>query len=209
MLRFLGRPRGTDHLMAMVDELGDQPWCRSFPVAPATNTRIVSLRLVTSPASLGSTAMNTPTIGCAPMDEREFLAEQFEEHRTRLRAVAYRCSARVSEADDAVQETWLPQPGRLGTRWRTSAMADDRGRKRFAEHVASRRSRHEEPLDVRMPEPIIDRADGTDPEHEALLSRLRRPGPLVVLETLNPGRAARVRPAHRGPHENRPDRRPT
>ena len=41
------------------------------------------------------------------MDEREFLAHQFEEHRTRLRAVAYRMLGSLSEADDAVQESWV------------------------------------------------------------------------------------------------------
>jgi RNA polymerase sigma-70 factor (ECF subfamily) len=41
------------------------------------------------------------------MDEREFLAQQFEEHRTRLRAVAYRMLGSLSDADDAVQEAWL------------------------------------------------------------------------------------------------------
>jgi hypothetical protein len=41
------------------------------------------------------------------MDEREWLAERFEEHRTHLRAVAYRMLGSLSEADDAVQEAWL------------------------------------------------------------------------------------------------------
>jgi RNA polymerase sigma factor (sigma-70 family) len=121
------------------------------------------------------------------MDEREFLAGQFEEHRTRLRAVAYRMLGSLSEADDAVQETWLrlsridaDEVENLGG-WLTTVVA------RVSLNVLrSRRTRREEPLDVRVPEPIIDRADGTDPEHEALLADSVGLALLVVLETLNP-----------------------
>ena len=121
------------------------------------------------------------------MDEREFLAQQFEEHRTRLRAVAYRMLGSLSEADDAVQETWL-RLSRTGSDkvenlggWLTTVVA------RVSLNILrSRRSRREEPFDVRMPEPIIDPADGTDPEHEALLADSVGLALLVVLETLNP-----------------------
>jgi RNA polymerase sigma factor (sigma-70 family) len=120
------------------------------------------------------------------VDEREFLAGQFEEHRTRLRAVAYRMLGSLSEADDAVQETWLrlsridaDEVDNLGG-WLTTVVA------RVSLNVLrSRRTRREEPLDVRVPEPIIDRADGTDPEHEALLADSVGLALLVVLETLN------------------------
>jgi RNA polymerase sigma factor (sigma-70 family) len=121
------------------------------------------------------------------MDEREFLAQQFEEHRTRLRAVAYRMLGSLSEADDAVQETWLrlsrtdaDKVENLGG-WLTTVVA-----RVSLNLLRSRRSRHEEPLDVRMPEPIVDRADGTDPEHEALLADSVGLALLVVLETLTP-----------------------
>ena len=122
------------------------------------------------------------------MDEREFLAQHFEEHRVRLRAVAYRMLGSLSEADDAVQETWLrlsrvdaDEVDNLGG-WLTTVVA------RVALNMLrSRRARREEPLDVvRMPEPIVDRADGTDPEHEALLADSVGLALLVVLETLNP-----------------------
>ncbi len=121
------------------------------------------------------------------MDEREFLAQQFEEHRTRLRAVAYRMLGSLSEADDAVQETWLrlnrvdsDEVENLGG-WLTTVVA------RVSLNILrSRRSRPEEPLETRMPEPIVDRADGTDPEHEALLADSVGLALLVVLETLNP-----------------------
>jgi RNA polymerase sigma-70 factor (ECF subfamily) len=121
------------------------------------------------------------------IDEREFLAQRFEEHRTRLRAVAYRMLGSPSEADDAVQETWLrlsridaDELENLGG-WLTTVVA------RVAlDMLRSRRSWREESLDVRMPEPIVDRADGTDPEHEALLADSVGLALLVVLETLNP-----------------------
>ena len=121
------------------------------------------------------------------MDEREFLAQEFEEHRARLRAVAYRMLGSLSEADDAVQETWLrlnrtdaDAVENLGG-WLTTVVA-----RVSLNMLRSRRSQREEPLDLRMPDPIVDRADGTDPEHEALLADSVGLALLVVLETLNP-----------------------
>ena len=121
------------------------------------------------------------------MDEHEFLAQQFEEHRIRLRAVAYRMLGSLSEADDAVQETWL-RLSRTDARevenlggWLTTVTA-----RVSLNMLRSRRARREDPLDVRMPEPIVDRADGTDPEHEALLADSVGLALLVVLETLAP-----------------------
>src|SRR5919106_223 len=122
------------------------------------------------------------------MDERDWLAERFEEHRPRLRAVAYRMLGSLSEADDAVQEAWLrlsrsdaDEIENLGA-WLTTVV----GRVSL-NTLRSRRTRREEPLDaVHVPEPIIDRADGTDPEHEALLADSVGLALLVVLETLKP-----------------------
>jgi RNA polymerase sigma factor (sigma-70 family) len=121
------------------------------------------------------------------MDEREFLAQQFEEHRTRLRAVAYRMLGSLSEADDAVQETWLrlnrvdaDELENLGG-WLTTVVA-----RVSLNMLRSRRSRREQPFDERMPEPILDPADGTDPEHQALLADAVGLALLVVLETLSP-----------------------
>jgi RNA polymerase sigma factor (sigma-70 family) len=122
------------------------------------------------------------------VDELEWLAERFEEHRLRLRAVAYRMLGSVSEADDAVQEAWL----RLSrsdadeienlAAWLTTVV----GRVSL-NMLSSRRTRREEPLDaVYVPEPIVDRVDGTDPEHEALLADSVGLALLVVLETLSP-----------------------
>ncbi|MGH3027138.1 MAG: sigma-70 family RNA polymerase sigma factor [Gaiellaceae bacterium] len=121
------------------------------------------------------------------MDERDWLAERFEEHRTHLRAVAYRMLGSLSEADDAVQEAWL-RLSRTDTNkvenlggWLTTVVA-----RVSLNMLRSRRSRQEAPLGVHMPDPIIDRADGTDPEHEALLADSVGLALLVVLETLTP-----------------------
>jgi RNA polymerase sigma factor (sigma-70 family) len=121
------------------------------------------------------------------MDEREFLAQRFEEHRTRLRGVAYRMLGSLSEADDAVQEAWLrlsrSDAGAIENLggWLTTVVA-----RVSLNMLRSRRSRREEPLDVRVPEPIVDRAEGTDPEHAALLADSVGLALLVVLETLSP-----------------------
>jgi RNA polymerase sigma factor (sigma-70 family) len=122
------------------------------------------------------------------MVEEEWLAERFEANRPRLRAVAYRMLGSVSEADDAVQEAWLQltrsdadEIENVGA-WLTTVVA-----RVSLNMLRSRRTRHEEPLDaVHVPEPIVDRVDGTDPEHEALLADSVGLALLVVLETLSP-----------------------
>ena len=121
------------------------------------------------------------------MDDREWLTDRFEEHRTRLRAVAYRMLGSLSEADDAVQEAWL----RLN---RTDATAVDNLGAWLTTVVArislnmlrSRKTRREEPLAGRLPDPVVDRVDGIDPEHEVLLADSVGLALLVVLETLSP-----------------------
>ncbi len=121
------------------------------------------------------------------MDEREWLAERFEEHRTHLRAVAYRMLGSVSEADDAVQEAWL-RLSRSDAReienmggWLTTVVG-----RVCLNMLRSRRTRREDSLDVHVPEPIVSREDGVDPEHEALLADSVGLALLVVLETLTP-----------------------
>ena len=121
------------------------------------------------------------------MDQQEWLAREFEDHRPQLRAVAYRMLGSLSEADDAVQDAWV-RLSRADTSdvenlrgWLTTVVA------RVALNMLrSRRTRREQPLDVRVPDPIIDPADGTDPEHEALLADSVGLALLVVLETLTP-----------------------
>jgi RNA polymerase sigma-70 factor (ECF subfamily) len=121
------------------------------------------------------------------MDDRDWLAEHFEEHRGHLRAVAYKMLGSLSEADDAVQESWL-RLSRSDTSdienlrgWLTTVVA------RVCLNVLrSRRTRREEPLDIRVPDPVVSRDDGTQPEHEALLADSVGLALLVVLETLGP-----------------------
>src|SRR5438067_13394060 len=121
------------------------------------------------------------------MDEREWLGERFEEQRTHLRAVAYRMLGSLSEADDAVQEAWLRlsrsnanEIENLGG-WLTTVVA-----RVSLNMLRSRATRREEPLGVHIPDPIVDPADGTDPEHEALLADSVGLALLIVLETLSP-----------------------
>jgi RNA polymerase sigma-70 factor, ECF subfamily len=120
--------------------------------------------------------------------DHEWLANQFEAHRARLRAVAYRMLGSLSEADDAVQESWL----RLSrsnadgienlTGWLTTVVA-----RVSLTMLRSRRLRREEPFDVRVPDPIVSRVDaGLDPEQAALLSDSVSLALLVILETLTP-----------------------
>jgi RNA polymerase sigma factor (sigma-70 family) len=123
------------------------------------------------------------------MDERDWLAQSFQEHRPHLRAVAYRMLGSTSEADDALQEAWI----RLS---RSNAAEIDNleawlvtvvGRVAL-NMLRSRKTRREQPLDAHLPDPIVERAeDGIyDPEHEALLSDSVGLALLVVLETLTP-----------------------
>jgi RNA polymerase sigma factor (sigma-70 family) len=121
------------------------------------------------------------------MDEHEWLAQRFEEHRARLRAVAYRMLGSLSEADDAVQEAWLRLSRsdsdaieNLGG-WLTTVVA-----RVCLDMLRSRGSRAEEPLDVHVPDPIVSREDGIDPEQEALLADAVGLALHVVLETLTP-----------------------
>ncbi len=121
------------------------------------------------------------------MGESDWLAERFEEHRGHLRAVAYKMLGSLSEADDAVQESWL-RLSRADTSevenlraWLTTVVS------RVSLNVLrSRRTRREEPLDVRVPDPVVSRDDGTQPEHEALLADSVGLALLVILDTLAP-----------------------
>jgi len=121
------------------------------------------------------------------MSEHEWLAERFEENRTSMRAVAYRMLGSLSEADDAVQESWL-HVSRSDTSgienlggWLKTVVA-----RVCLDMLRSRKSRREEPQDTYVPDPIVSRADGVDPEHEVLLAEAVGLALLVVLETLPP-----------------------
>jgi RNA polymerase sigma-70 factor, ECF subfamily len=121
------------------------------------------------------------------MDKHELLAERFEENRSHLRAVAYRMLGSLSEAEDAVQEGWL-RLSRADTSevedlraWLTTVVA-----RVCLDMLRSRKSRHEESLDISATEPLASH-DSTDPEHEALLADSVGLALLVVLDTLTPG----------------------
>jgi RNA polymerase sigma factor (sigma-70 family) len=118
------------------------------------------------------------------MDEHDVLAERFEAHRTRLRAVAYQTLGSASEADDAVQETWLRlsrsdanEIENLGG-WLTTVVA------RVCLNMLQ--SRREVPAGMHLAESVVSDADGVDPEREALLADSIGPALLVILHTLAP-----------------------
>src|ERR1041385_8533985 len=121
------------------------------------------------------------------MEQNEWLAEQFEANRTRLRAVAYRMLGSVSEAEDAVQESWLHI-----TRSDTSHVANLAGwlttvvARQCLDMLRSRKSHPAETLDTDMSEPAASHEEGIDPEHETQLADSVGLALLVVLETLTP-----------------------
>ncbi|MEV4158634.1 sigma-70 family RNA polymerase sigma factor [Nonomuraea dietziae] len=120
------------------------------------------------------------------MDEHDFLAEQFEAHRGHLRAVAYRMLGSLSDAEDAVQESWL----RLNRSdvsgvenlagWLTAVVAHV-----CLDMLRSRKARRDEPVGWHVPEPSTSGRQ-TDPEHEAVLADSVGRALLVVLERLSP-----------------------
>jgi RNA polymerase sigma-70 factor, ECF subfamily len=121
------------------------------------------------------------------MDENEWLADRFEEHRARLRAVAYRMLGSLTEADDAVQDTWL-RVSRGGANevenlggWMTTIVA-----RVCLNMLRSRNVRREESLGVHLPDPVITPEGATQPEEEALLADSVGLALLVILDTLTP-----------------------
>jgi RNA polymerase sigma factor (sigma-70 family) len=121
------------------------------------------------------------------MTESDWLTDGFEQNRTRLRAVAYRMLGSLAEADDAVQEAWLrlsrsdaSAVDNLGA-WLTTIVA------RVCLNVLrARNARREELMGADVPDPVIGRADGANPEDEALLADSVGLALQVVLETLTP-----------------------
>jgi RNA polymerase sigma factor (sigma-70 family) len=121
------------------------------------------------------------------MDERHVLAERFDAERARLRAVAYRMLGSLAEAEDAVQEAWLRLARtdqaaieNLGG-WLTTVVG-----RVCLDMLRARAARREDPLDVRLPDPVVTYGDKSDPEADALLADSVGLALLIVLETLNP-----------------------
>jgi RNA polymerase sigma factor (sigma-70 family) len=121
------------------------------------------------------------------MDEDQWLAEQFEEHRGHLRAVAYRMLGSLTEADDAVQDTWLRLSRSGGDQvqdlrgWLTTVVA-----RVCLNMLRARNVRREEALGVRLPDPLVSTDDELQPELQALLADSVGLALLVVLDTLSP-----------------------
>ncbi|MBF6352303.1 sigma-70 family RNA polymerase sigma factor [Nocardia flavorosea] len=123
-----------------------------------------------------------------PVQDEQLLADRFEEHRTHLRAVAYRMLGSLTEADDAVQETWLrlartdtSDVGNIGG-WLTTVTG-----RVCLDMLRTRRTRHEEPFEAdHLPDPVIVSEATPDPENEALLADSVGLALLVVLESLSP-----------------------
>ncbi|TJZ81530.1 sigma-70 family RNA polymerase sigma factor [Rhodococcus oryzae] len=122
------------------------------------------------------------------MDENDSLALRFEDHRTHLLAVGYRMLGSFSDAEDAIQETWLrlsrseaDSLTNLGG-WLTTVMG-----RVCLDMLRSRKVRREDSIDdQQLPDPIVSVAEGTNPEHEALLGDSVGLALLVVLDTLTP-----------------------
>jgi RNA polymerase sigma factor (sigma-70 family) len=120
------------------------------------------------------------------MDEREWLTERFQQHRSHLRAVAYRMLGSVSEADDALQEAWLrirdqdPESVENMQAWLTTVVG-----RVCLNMLRSRRARRAEPS-VHVPDPVVSFDEDVDPEHEILLAESVGLALLVVLDALTP-----------------------
>jgi RNA polymerase sigma factor (sigma-70 family) len=121
------------------------------------------------------------------VQDEEFWAAQFEEHRPRLRAVAYRMLGSFAEAEDAVQETWLRVSRASGDDveniggWLTTIVS-----RQCLNMLRSRATRREEPLDVRVPDPIVESGEGVDPAEQGVLADSVGLALLIVLEALDP-----------------------
>jgi RNA polymerase sigma factor (sigma-70 family) len=121
------------------------------------------------------------------VQDEEFWAAQFEEHRPRLRAVAYRMLGSFAEAEDAVQEAWLRVSRASGDDveniggWLTTIVS-----RQCLNMLRSRASQREDPLDVRVPDPVVESGDGADPAEQGVLADSVGFALLIVLEALDP-----------------------
>jgi RNA polymerase sigma factor (sigma-70 family) len=121
------------------------------------------------------------------VQDEQFWAERFEQQRPRLQAVAYRMLGSTTEAEDAVQETWLRVSRASGedvdntAGWLTTILS-----RQCLNMLRSRAARREDPLDARVPDPIVDFGDGVDPAEQSVLADSVGLALLVVLESLDP-----------------------
>jgi RNA polymerase sigma factor (sigma-70 family) len=121
------------------------------------------------------------------VQDEQFWAAQFQEHRPRLRAVAYRMLGSFAEAEDAVQEAWLRVSRASGEDvdnvggWLTTIVA-----RQCLNMLRSRATRREVPLEVQVPDPVVESGDGLDPAEQGVLADSVGLALLVVLESLDP-----------------------
>ncbi len=123
------------------------------------------------------------------MDDSQWVADRFEEHRARLRAIAYRMLGSVTDADDALQDAWVrARTSRADTgeidnvgAWLTTVVA-----RVCLNMLRARTIRSPEALGARLPDPVVSREGGLAPEEEALLADSVGLALLVVLDTLAP-----------------------
>jgi RNA polymerase sigma factor (sigma-70 family) len=121
------------------------------------------------------------------VQDDEFWAAKFDEHRPRLRAVAYRMLGSFAEAEDAVQEAWLRVSRASGDDvenvggWLTTIVS-----RQCLNMLRSRATRREDALDVRVPDPVVESGDGVDPAEQGVLADSVGLALLVVLEALGP-----------------------
>ena len=121
------------------------------------------------------------------MDEHDWLTEQFERYRPHLRAVSYRMLGSHAEAEDAVQDAWIRvrRAGADGVDnlggWLTTIVA-----RVCLTKLHNRNTRREQPVGVHIPDPVVSRVDGPDPEQEALLADAVGLALQVVFDTLTP-----------------------
>src|SRR5437764_10621630 len=121
------------------------------------------------------------------MSDRDRVTEEFERQRPRLRAVAYRMLGSLSEADDAMQESWL-RLNRSDTDevtnlagWLTTVVA-----RVSLDMLRARRSQREDYVGSWLPEPVVSLDEESDPEQQALLADSVGLALLVVLDALSP-----------------------
>ncbi len=121
------------------------------------------------------------------MEDREWLAQRFEEHRSRLRSVAYRMLGSLTEADDAVQDAW-ERVSRAGADdvenlggWLTTIVA-----RVCLNMLRTRNTRREDSFEALLPDPIISPEGALQPEEEALLADSVGLALQVVIDTLSP-----------------------
>jgi RNA polymerase sigma factor (sigma-70 family) len=121
------------------------------------------------------------------VQDEQFWAERFEQQRPRLQALAYRMLGSTAEAEDAVQETWLRVSRASGedvanaAGWLTTIVS-----RQCLNMLRSRAARREDPLDIRMPDPVVEFGDGVDPAEQSVLADSVGLALLVVLESLDP-----------------------